>query len=381
MDLTRAQQFEAYAHRVLRSSVVGVKRVTDVLRKPAKGLPENPETILVVRLWGLAPFLCATPTLAALRTRYPSSRITLLTTQSLANLYRDGELYDHVMTWDAEGLSALPSSIRRFRDAARAEEFDLAINLDFLSDMAALLTHASGSRTTTGFVRRGESRRGYTLPVPLDESLPAIECFAGMAKALNADTGDLAVIPPKLTSGETLSAEETLGNWGVDEHTHLVGVCMDASEEAVQRAWPPEKHVLLAQAIEEVGGYKTVFFGAPSEERFVSRHVKQMATHPINLAGRTSLRQFAALFTKMHLVVASTVGASRLASTVGIPTLSILFPEAAHRYALPESEKHCIVLRDSDPAEELPLDTVRVQLNDMLDHLADPENPPWMEGE
>ena len=60
-------------------------------------------------------------------------------------------------------------------------------------------------------------------------------------------------IAPHLRSGEREQMKVTLRQWGVDEHTLLIGINMNAGEFAMRRAWPAEKIILLAQAIEEMG--------------------------------------------------------------------------------------------------------------------------------
>ncbi|MBN2712909.1 MAG: glycosyltransferase family 9 protein [Planctomycetes bacterium] len=380
MSEGKYKRVERYAHRVLAKSVLGVKRITGVFRKDSSGLPENPRKILVVKLWGMGELLCASPAMASIRRAWPEAEITLLTARGLEGLYRPGELFTSAIPWDADRIRAIPGAVRVFRERARREEYDLAINLDGLCDMACLLTHAAGAKATVGFVPRDGSKRGYLKPVRIDASAHATDTFFGITDALGIDRAGEEVIAPQLTSNETIHAASSLANWGVDEHVMLIGINIDSREDAVGRALPPAKYVLLAQAIEEMGGYKTVFFGSADEERFVIRHSKPMETHPINLVGRTSSRQMAALLTRMHLVIGSNTGPLQLAAALGVPSLSILTSEKARWLCPPESEQHALIVRDPDPGKEISLDQVRGVLNDMLDHLADPENPPWMEG-
>lgn len=378
MHARKIQRYERFAHKVLMGGVRGMRRVTRFLRRGETDLPEDPKRILVVKLWGGGGFLCATPAMQALRNHYRGARITLLTVQGLGSLYRSGELFDEVIAWEAETLSALPGAIRQLRDRARGKQFDLAVNLDGTSEMAALLTLVSGAPATTGFVPRGAGSRGYTLAVPIDTGEDAALTFLDLPREMGLTVPAPAPVRPKLTSAETMHAEGVLQNWGLDEHTQLIGINLDTTEELLERGWPAEKYVLLAQAIEEMGGYKTVFLGTPDEDRFVARHVKQMHTKPVNLVGRTSLRQLAAILTKLHLLITSHTGPLQLACTLDIPTLSILRPEKARWFGPPPSERHAMLVRDTDPSVELSIDSVRKVLDDMLDHLADPENPPWL---
>lgn len=396
MNPTDRNPFDRFAARALRGGVLGLKKVTGLFRKQA-ALPENPERILAVKPWGLGALILATPALAALRKRFPAAELTLLTQKNLDTLYDNAGLYDRVSAWDADELRALPHALRRFRAEAAELRYDLAVNLDGLGELACLLTHLSGAPATAGLVPGGE-RRGYTAPVELDETCHAAQACLDVAQAVGAEAEIVPPLPPKLKSAELEQARDTLRQWGVDSHSPLVGLNMNAGGFAPRRAWPAEKFVLLAEFVEELGGYKTVFFGSAEEERFVSRHVKHMHLQPINLAGRTSVRQLAALLAQLHLFVSCDSGPLHLASALGVPCVGIYGPESPRRSGIAEGEKAAVVWRKPEcgpcvsflrgelkPCQrgeecvrEITLETVRRVVTDLLDHLADPENPPWL---
>ncbi len=400
MNSWNQRLFDKFAARVLRKGVSGVRRITDIIRKPVTTIPKNPERILVIKLWGLGALVCATPALRVLRQRFPTAQITLLTAKGLDTLYDGAGLYDRVIPWDASSLRALPRTVRRYREAAREEEFDLALNLDGLNNLSALLALVSGARATVGFVPRGgRRRRGYTIPLPIDLSLHATRLFLQLTAAVDATSKNRALVPPPVRTSEREQAGETLREWGVDEDTYLVGINMNSSEFAMRRAWPAEKFVLLAQSLEEMGEYRTVFIGSAEEERFVLRHVKHMDTPPLSLTGCTSVRQLAALLTHFHLFISNDSGPLHLAAALNVPTVSFFGPESPERFGPPRNEKHAVFWRrprcgpcvsflagsvspchlGDECLREISIEAVLGVVNDMLDHLADPEAPPWLE--
>ena len=251
--------FERFASRVLHTSLLGVKRITDVFRKPATSIPRSPRTILLVKLWGLGALVCSTPAMATIRQRYPEARITLITQKGLDHIYDATGLYDNVISWNAANLQEVPRAIRSLREEIRDQPPDIAICMDGLSSMSALITQISGAKTTVGFVTHGGKSGGYTVAVPLDLGCHAIRSFLDLAKAADAPSEDTELVPPSLLTSEREAARASLRQWGLDEHTLLIGLNMNAGEFARRRAWPAEKFLLLAQAIEEMGEYKTVF--------------------------------------------------------------------------------------------------------------------------
>jgi ADP-heptose:LPS heptosyltransferase len=370
-----------FAARVLRGGLFGVKRITDIFRKPATEIPEAPEKILLLKLWGLGELVLSTPSLLAIRKKFPQAEITLLTTRPLMPLYEDAGLFDKTVVWEDAQVRELPARLRAFRREMRENNYDLALNFQPLSNLAALLTYFSGAAATVGFLPPGGSKRDYTLSVPFNAEVPVREAFYDLARVVFCEGEPAPPVSPKLKVTELQQATATLHNWGVDKHTYLVGVNINPRPQSPFTTWPAEKFVLLAQAIEEIGEYKTVFFGTREEERFVSRHVKTMQTKPINLSGRTSIRQLAALLTRMQLVVSANSGTLQLAAALGVPTVGVFGDEPPLRYAPEITERHEIVWRETAESleQDLSLDEVRVAVSDMLDHLSDPEQPPWLE--
>ena len=70
-------------------------------------------------------------------------------------------------------------------------------------------------------------------------------------------------------------------------------------------------------------GYRTVVTGSPGEERLTARVA---GDHAVNLGGRTSLRQLAAVFAGADVVIAPNTGPAHLAVAVGAPVVSLFAP-------------------------------------------------------
>ncbi len=393
--------FERFATRVLHTSMLGVKRITDVFRKPETRIPQSPDNILLVKLWGLGALVCSTPAMAAIRQRYPDAGITLITQKGLEHIYNATGLYDTVISWDAANLHEVPGAIRSLREEIRDRQPDIAICMDGLSSMSALITHISGAKATIGFVPHNGKSGGYTVAVPLDLGCHATRAFLDLAKAAGAQSEDTELVPPNLLTNEREAARLALRQWGLDEYTLLIGINMNAGEFAMRRAWPAEKFLLLAQAIEEMGEYKTVFLGSTSEERFVTRHIKHMDSLPVNLAGRTSVRQLAAILSELHLFISNDSGPLHLAAAMDVPTVSIFGPESPERFGPPKSEKHVTIwqkpecgpcvsflsqtcrscIHGEECVRSITIESVREAVADMLEHLSDPDEPPWLKSQ
>ena len=88
------------------------------------------------------------------------------------------------------------------------------------------------------------------------------------------------------------------------------------------REWPAEP---CAEAVRMLArdGYRVVVTGGPAEAELTARVA---GGHALDLAGRTDLRQLAAVLDRARVVVAPNTGPAHLAAAVGTPVVSLFAP-------------------------------------------------------
>jgi ADP-heptose:LPS heptosyltransferase len=102
------------------------------------------------------------------------------------------------------------------------------------------------------------------------------------------------------------------------------------------RRWPVESHVRLAELIGKYYPFIPVIIGTRPERalalKFISIYKEVgLKVEPINLAGKTSLKQLASLMADIELIVSSDTGVMHLAASLGARQLSIFCgPALAH---------------------------------------------------
>jgi heptosyltransferase-2/heptosyltransferase-3 len=370
--------------------------VRSVLRPPRPCPPaEEIRRILVVKRRGLGALVCATPALRALRERCPRAELVLLTSPELQPLYEDAPL--GVRPRALPDLSA--GGVRQGMRDLLPEPPDVALDLDGVDPVSRRLVWAAGARFLAGLAVRG--RGGLDAAVPPEPGRHAAEVFSRVAALAGAECPDAPVLEaPRVREAERARVAEWLAEWRVPEAVRLIGVNMNAGAFAPRRAWPGEKFILLAQDLEERAACRTVFFGAPEDDTYVARHLKHMENPPVNLTGQTSVRQLAALLERLDLLVTNDAGPLHLAAALGTPTVSVFGPGSPDRFGPPETERHAVIYRP--PAcgacvdflsgrlgacrkgehcvRDIPLEEVRRTVLEMLEHLEEPESPPWAAG-
>ncbi len=291
----------------------------------------EPRRILLIHLGGLGALITASPALAAIRQRFPSAEIALLTCRPLETLYAENGLYNTSIVWHNNGWLTLFGNLLAFRAACRRSPFDLAINLDGLSATARLLTLASAAPTTLGFLPANIRRPPYSRYVSLTATKGAAQAYEAMVSCLGA-TAPRSLVAPRLRSSEEEEARAWLDS-AEARNKAWVGINMNAGDFALYRAWPPEKFAILAQMLADRFGCRLLFTGVANEETYVSRHIKHLNASLLNLAGRTSVRQLAAVLKLLRLFISVDSGPLHLAAALGVPVVGIFGPESPKRFA------------------------------------------------
>ena len=150
----------------------------------------------------------------------------------------------------------------------------------------------------------------------VDDDLPEPERALSLAAAAGfrlppSDDGVLAVRRP-LPDLPAHAASLTDGGY----------VVLHPGVTAAARAWPAERFARLAQLL-TARGERVVVTGAPSERDLTAVVAGRVA---LDLGGRTSLAELAAVLDLARAVVVANTGPAHLAAAVGTPVVSLFAP-------------------------------------------------------
>lgn len=109
--------------------------------------------------------------------------------------------------------------------------------------------------------------------------------------------------------------------FNIENHDNLVALHPWTSDPIKQ--WPLDNFRALAQRLIEKLGIKLVIIGGKEESARSLEYFNNQSNNPINLTGRTTLTQLAALFKKCKLLISGDSGPVHLAACIGIPLIAI----------------------------------------------------------
>jgi lipopolysaccharide heptosyltransferase II len=127
-----------------------------------------------------------------------------------------------------------------------------------------------------------------------------------------------------LTPEEENSGDQLLDQLGVQQSQSIV--ILQPGARYWFKAWPPERFAELADRLTSQNGCQ-VLIGGSDQDLDLAQQIQRMAkSPPIIMAGRTTIKQFAAIAKKSVLFVGSDSGAMHISSAVGTPVVALFGP-------------------------------------------------------
>lgn len=286
--------------------------------RPDPALVDHPQEILVIRLDHLGDVLFLRPCLLALKTHYPRSKITVLTSRAGAELLRGDRYVDHLLTWEAPwfaraGSPADPLSFWQLAALLRKKRFD--VSLDPRGDLRHhLLTWFSGVRLRVGY---GITGGGFLLHLqrPLPQACHEVERNLLLAALLDVEPVVERYVPLNLSEEDAHYGESVWTSPGKRVVVH------PAAGDPAKR-WPMNRLIEICDSLERQG-CELLLVGS-AQDHFAAQALANACAHPPRvLAGVTSLGQLAGVISAAQVVVGSDSGPAHMAITQGVPTVML----------------------------------------------------------
>lgn len=283
-----------------------------------------------------------TPAMGAIRSAFPEAEIVVVANPLVADLFRHHPYCDRVLVFDKKKTHRGLGGLLRFAAELRRERFDLAILLQNAVE-AAVLAFLAGIPRRAGYRTDG---RGLLLThgVAVGEAerrLHHTDYYLTMLKALGIEGGD-GCLHLACTGEETALASATLGAGT------FVAVNPGAAYGSAKR-WIPERFAAVADRLAEEFGLRVVLTGGPGEAEIARDIAAAMKNAPLNLIGRTSVRQMMAVLSLCRLMVTNDSGPMHVAAAFGVPIVAVFGP-TDHTTTSPLAETCRIVRREADCA-------------------------------
>ena len=282
------------------------------------------ERILVIRTDRIGDLVLSTPVPEAIKSHYPESRISMMTSPYAADVVKGNPHIDEVLVDDAgdknKGIKGFLMLLKKIRQ----EKFDVAILLKPTLRLAVLLFLAGVKhRIGTGFRlyqiffnQKVYMHRKVNLKHEAEYNLEMLR--------------PLGVTPHKITPEVCLNpsdkdfAREILSEFKITPEDTVVAIHPGSGNSSPNL--PAKRFAEVADGLIEKMNAKIVFTGSDKEKNLVGFIKSKMRYHPVDLTGRTTIRQLAAVLQKCDVLVSNSTGPMHLAAAAGTPIVAIFSP-------------------------------------------------------
>ena len=295
-------------------------------------LSHTPKRLLVLAIRAIGDVVLITPIIRKLRNAYPEAYLAVLVDGPSAQVLENNPHLDRVFVIDRRATKQL-SKISQFLTwiqfimGIRREGFDTAIDLFSgpRSAMIAWLSRASDRYSEDcrsrirGFLYNHSIQISRTRHHLTEQKFELIQSLAGKVEPHNAQL-ELFISADETQRALTLlSKKEALSR-------RIVGLVPGAGSQ--WRIWPPERFAALAEAIIEKYNVKIVLVGGEPDRSLCQRISAIMKDEPLDLSGKTSLRELIAVLGELDLVISNVTGPMHIASALSKPKVIGLYGAA-----------------------------------------------------
>jgi heptosyltransferase II len=267
------------------------------------------------------------PALAAIRAGFPTAEIAVLARPWVADIYAGQTAIDRVIPYRAARGARDLGAKWDLAKQLRGEAFECAILLQNAFE-AALLVKLAGIPKRIGYDR---DSRGWLLTdaiaVPKPGEIPRHQSFYYLELLRRA--GILAVLPEtqtiRLDGIDQAIARGALRFAEFEAALPVIGVSPGAAYGGAKR-WMADGFAEAASSIALQESASVALFGSETERPLCEAIAESIGAHGaavINLAGRTTLREFIDLAAACRLFLTNDSGAMHIASALGVRTVAV----------------------------------------------------------
>jgi len=316
---------------------------------------------LIINPFGIGDVLFTTPVIRSIKENFPASQVGYWCNERVGDILDDNPCIDKVFALSRGDLKRI-SGYSRMQGLRRSWGLFCAIkkgrfdiSLDFsLEHRYSLISKLAGVKKRVGFNYR---KRGKFLTDNLEVSgyrdKHVVEYYLGLL--------DLIGVKPELTPRlELFVADEAkfkvralFKDLGIENKGPLIGIAPGAGaswgKDAGYKHWPAEKFAQVTDKISKDFGARALILGDGKERQLAERIMEASSSKPLDLSGKISLKELAAVIEGLDLLIANDGGPLHMAVALGVKTVSIFGPVDELVYGpYPASAKHIVIKNDLD---------------------------------
>lgn len=279
---------------------------------PASASADAPGAALLCGVNWIGDAVMSMPAVQALRRLRPGLRLAMLAKPRIAELWRLHGAPDEVLEL-APGIAGVWRAAMRVRRGGFARAWVMPHSI-----RSALVPFLAGVPERTGLPGPARGVLMTRVVRPADgpgrghQMHEYLDLLLGPGAEAGPDAAPRLAIPPAALDG----ARRRLAGGGTPV------ALMPGAARGPSKRWPADRFAAVGRRL-AAAGCRTVVLGAPAERELCAAVARDAGPDALNLAGGTTLAQWAALLACCRAAVTNDSGGMHLAAAVGTPVVAV----------------------------------------------------------
>lgn len=274
--------------------------------------------LLVIGTSWLGDCIMAMPAIQDLRRRFPQAHIAVLSKPGVAAVWRLFRDVDEVLSLETGALGTL-RTVRRVRE--RSFDFAYVLPRSVRSSLIPFIARIPGRCGLEGHRGRWLLTEVAALPPESAAEHQSVEYM----RLMNVEDREPVAVPliHAMPEDRARVGVDIIGAAGVAPGTApLVGVFAGAAR-GPSKQWPAERFAEVARRLSESHGAAILVLGTGADAAGGSCISGRLHGKAINLCGKTTLAELAAVVSQCRLVLSNDSGGMHLAAALGVPVVAV----------------------------------------------------------
>jgi ADP-heptose:LPS heptosyltransferase len=310
------------------------------------------KNILVINLGGIGDVILSTPTLRALRKRFPCAYIAVMVwpTYGAHEVIEGNPYVDEILVSDSM-VNMNFFKIIDFLSMLRKKRFDMTVStVASCNREAAFISFLTGARYRFGPSSYKYDPDGYEInydslynfTMPIDEKKHLLEQNLDLLQPLGLNTKnfDMDIC---ISDDDKKYCRDFLIRHGISQGDILIGFHIGSGFHKWKR-WDVKRFAEVGDELAQKYRAKIIIFGGPFERKLTEKMSYLMRANPI-IATNNTIKQTAALIERCNIITSNDSALAHVAAAVKTKVIAIFGPTNFY-WAAPHGEIHTTVRKD-----------------------------------
>ncbi len=309
-----------------------VRRTIDVYKDLV-----SKKRILVMKLGAFGDVILITPSLRALRAKFPDAQIAVLIKNQFKDVLQLCPYIDDLIILKKKGFLEVMKKI----SAIRHRDFNFCVDFQN-NNLSHLIAFAGRIKYRFGFKNK---KLGFLLNYGIKDEMRNCDPVTHQFQVLKrlGIAGDIdKSLELWISEYDENNVQNFLRQSWYSSKQKLIGINALASQRWVSKAWAIESYAKVADMLANKFNARIVFTGTGDSKEVIEQIIKFTQCKPINAAGKTSMMQLAALIRRCALLITVDSAPMHIAAALKVPFVALFGPTDPARH-LPFAQKSALI--------------------------------------